>query len=128
MFFAIIFTPMAKPATQKEDPVALYTALVKSHPDAVLKGKTMPYTSVNGNMYSYISKERIVALRLPEPLRSEFIGRYKTSLMQAYGIVQKEYVAVPDGLLQKTDELKKYFDVSYEYVSSLKPKPTTRKK
>jgi hypothetical protein len=35
---------------------------------------------------------------------------------------------VPDTLLKKTKELKKYFDLSVTYTSSLKPKPTTRKK
>jgi hypothetical protein len=36
--------------------------------------------------------------------------------------------AVPDALLAKTSELKKYFDISLEHVSSLKPKPTMKKK
>ena len=40
----------------------------------------------------------------------------------------KEYVDVPEALLKKTGELKKYFDLSFAYVSSLKPKPTTKKK
>ena len=40
----------------------------------------------------------------------------------------KEYVAVPDELLKKPAELKKYFDLSYEYAKTLKPKPTTKKK
>ncbi len=40
----------------------------------------------------------------------------------------KEYVEVPSALLKKTKELKRYFDASYAYVGSLKPKPTTRKK
>ena len=35
---------------------------------------------------------------------------------------------MPDALLAKTAELKKYFDASVEYVSGLKPKPTTKKK
>jgi len=39
----------------------------------------------------------------------------------------KEYVEVPDALLRKTPELRKYFDQSYAYVGSLKPKPTTNK-
>ena len=55
------------------------------------------------------------------------LEKYKARLCQAYGIVQKEYVEVPDALLAKTSELKKYFDVSVAYVSSLKPKPTKRK-
>ena len=40
----------------------------------------------------------------------------------------KEYVEVSSALLKKTKELKRYFDASYAYVGSLKPKPTTRKK
>ena len=39
-----------------------------------------------------------------------------------------EYVIVPDALLANTDELKRYFDMSYAYVSSLRPKATTKKK
>jgi hypothetical protein len=35
---------------------------------------------------------------------------------------------VPDELLNKTRELKKYFDLSYEYVKTLRPKPTSNKK
>ena len=52
--------------------------------------------------------------------------KYKSKLVEQYGIVQKEYVEVPDDLLLKTSELKKYFDISYEYVASLKPKPTKK--
>jgi hypothetical protein len=37
-------------------------------------------------------------------------------------------VEVPDALLAKTAELKKFFDASYEYVASLKPKKTKSKK
>jgi len=43
-------------------------------------------------------------------------------------VIQPEYVEVPDALLAKTRELKPFFDAGYTYVSSLKPKPTTRKK
>jgi TfoX/Sxy family transcriptional regulator of competence genes len=49
-------------------------------------------------------------------------------LCEAYGRVQPEYVEVPDSLLSSTQELKKFFECSYEYVGSLKPKPTARKK
>jgi hypothetical protein len=48
-------------------------------------------------------------------------------LCEAYGRVQPEYVEVPDSLLSSTRELKKFFDSSYKYVSSLKPKPTSKK-
>jgi hypothetical protein len=40
--------------------------------------------------------------------------------------VLEEYVEVPDRLLRNLDELEQHFRTSYAYVSSLKPKPTTR--
>jgi hypothetical protein len=38
----------------------------------------------------------------------------------------KEYVEVPDALLRKTKDLQPYFEASYAYVGSLKPKPTKK--
>lgn len=112
----------------KEEKAALYTNMVKTIPKAELKGDTIPYTSMNGNMYSYLSKDGVVALRLSENDRNEFLAKHKAKLMEAYGIVQKEYVAVPDNLLNKASEMKHYFSLSYKYASSLKTKPTTKKK
>lgn len=94
----------------REDKIALFAKLVATNPLAVLKGDTIPYTSMNGNMYSYFSKEGVLALRLPEKQRKEFLEQYNSKLMEAYGIVQKEYVVVPDSLLQNTDELKPWFE------------------
>lgn len=112
----------------REEKVALYNKLVATHPNAVLKGATIPYTSLNGHMYSFISKEDEVTLKLPEDEKTRFIDKYKTKLAENYGIVQKEYVVVPDNLLKKTNELKEYFNISYKYVSSLKPKTTAKSK
>jgi hypothetical protein len=108
--------------------IELYKKLVAANSKATLKGATIPYTSVNGNMSSYFSKDGFLALRLPEEARDAFIKKYKTTLVTAYGIIQKEYVVVPESLLKKTTELKKYFDISFEYVYALKPKATKKKK
>jgi hypothetical protein len=118
----------AAAATATPDKVALYEKLVATNPAIERKGATMPYTSLNGNMFSYLSKEGKLALRLPAEEREAFLKKYKARLCEAYGIVQKEYVEVPDSLLASTKELKKYFDCSYAYAGSLKPKATTRKK
>jgi len=115
-------------ASAPADKVALYERLIATNPRVERKGATMPYTSLNGNMFSFLMKTGRVGLRLPEAEREAFIKKYKTKLVKQYGIVQREYVEVPDGLLAKTPELKKYFDASYEYVSSLKLKPTTKPK
>ncbi len=120
---------MAKtPISAHPDKLLLYEKLVATNPKVERKGATVPYTSVNGNMFSYLSKEGKLALRLPEGERELFLKKHKAKLCEAYGIVQKEYVEVPDTLLSKTSELKKYFDASYVYASALKPKATSKKK
>jgi hypothetical protein len=119
---------MGKPAAAApSDKVELYELLVASNPKVERKGAALPYTSLNGHMFSYLSKNGTMALRLPPQERETFLKKYKTKLCEQYGIIQKEYVEVPDALLQKTSALKKYFDISYAYVASLKPRPTTKK-
>jgi hypothetical protein len=119
---------MGKVVAVPEDKLALYEKLVATIPGVSRKGATVPYTSLNGHMFSYLTKEGKVALRLPAEEREAFLAKYKTTLCKAYGVIQKEYVEVPDPLLKKTSELKKFFSVSHSYVGSLKPKPTSRKK
>ena len=108
--------------------LALYEKLVATNPKVDRKGKTMPYTSLNGHMFSMLTKEGEVALRLPAGEREAFLEKYETTQPVQYGTVMKEYVAVPAGLLERTGELQPYFDMCYGYVGSLKPKATTRKK
>lgn len=82
----------------------------------------------NGHMFSVLHKDGTVALRLPAAAREAFLKKYRTRLSEQHGSVQPEYVVVPDTLLSKTAELKRYFDVSFAYGGSMKPKPTTKRK
>lgn len=111
-----------------EDRLRLYDKLVAAVPNLERKGATMPYTSVNGNMFSFLTKTGQLALRLPTDERNAFLKKYKATLCEQHGRVMEEYVEVPDTVLKKTPELTKFFELSFVYVSALKPKPTTRKK
>ena len=106
--------------------VALYDKLIATNPSIERKGDANPYTSLNGNMFTLLHQSRL-AIRLPEDEREKFVKKYETTLFEAYGAVMKEYVAVPDALLEKTKELQKYLGLSYKYAKTLKPKPTTKK-
>jgi TfoX/Sxy family transcriptional regulator of competence genes len=108
--------------------VELYEALVRTLPEVERKGDANPYTSLNGNMFTLLHQSQTLAIRLPAEEREKFLKKYKTTLFEAYGAVMKEYVRVPDDLLGKARELRKYLAISYEYAQTLKPKPTTRKK
>jgi TfoX/Sxy family transcriptional regulator of competence genes len=108
------------------DKLALYEKLVATNPKATLKGDKMPYTSHQGHMFSNLDEEGHLHLRLPKEEIEPFLKKYKTTLATAHGLVRKEYVLVPDALLAKTKELKSWFDKSYDFVNSLKPKPTKK--
>ena len=105
----------------------LYEKLVATNPNVKRRGATHPYTSLNGHMFSYLHPSCSVALRLPKDEREKFLEKYKTRLFEAYGVVQKEYVTVPDTLLRNTKELKTYFERSFQYVQTLKPKASRKK-
>jgi TfoX/Sxy family transcriptional regulator of competence genes len=108
--------------------VNLFDKAIEGLPGIERKGATMPYTSLNGHMFAFLTKEGELALRLPDDSREAFIKKYKTTLAEQHGVVLKEYVMVPDKLLRNTKELKPYFKESYSYISSLKPKPTKKAK
>jgi len=107
--------------------VQLYEALVATHPGIERKGKSSPYTSVNGNMLTVLAADGTLGLRLAAADRDAFIAAYGTGLYQAHGTVMKEYVAVPADMLARTSELAPYLAKSYNYAKNLKPKPTTRR-
>lgn len=120
------------PAKQKKieappEKVALYDQLIITNPAIERKGAGTPYTSFNGNMFTFLSESGLMGIRLQKAEREAFIKKYAAALMVQHGATMKEYVAVPDDLLANTDELKPYLEMSYEYVKSLKPKPTKKK-
>lgn len=113
---------------ERSKALALYEKVIAGMTGVERKGDTMPYTSLNGHMFSVLRKDNLVALRLPADEREPFLKKYKSTLSSQYGIVQPEYVVVPDALLSKTAELRRHFEVSLAYVKAMKPKPTTKKK
>jgi hypothetical protein len=120
---------LMSPAKKKSVPnkkVELYDALIRTNPKLERKGAANPYTSLNGNMFTLLHQSQTLAIRLAEPARAEFLKKYKTKLFEAYGVVMKEYVTVPDSLLKNTKELQKYLELSYEYAKALRPKTTKK--
>ena len=78
-------------------------------------------------MYSFVAKEGYVAIRLPEEEKAAFEEKYKTGPAISYRAVMREYVVIPDSLLENTEKLKDYLIRSKAYMQTLKPKPTKKK-
>jgi TfoX/Sxy family transcriptional regulator of competence genes len=119
-------------ATQRQpnvpsDKIALYDKLIATNPKIERKGAANPYTSLHGHMFSLLHSG-VMALRLPQREREEFLKKYNTTLYEACGTVMKEYVTVPEALLKDTKAVQKHLAVSYASVQTLQPKATKRKR
>ncbi|MGD8684318.1 MAG: hypothetical protein PVG27_10240 [Chloroflexota bacterium] len=104
------------------DRLALYEELVASVPGVERKGVANPYTSRNGYMTSFIDRAGEVSIRLEKADRERFIERYDSHIARQYGKQMPEFVVVPDGLLERQDEIRPWFARSWEWVGTLDPK------
>lgn len=111
-----------------EESLELYTALVDSSAgDATVKGAKNPYTSRNGHMFSFLTAEGAMALRLSDEMGEGFLNSYDSGPVIQYNSVMRGYVAVPEDLLANTDELRDWFEKAYDWIGTLEPKPTKKK-
>jgi hypothetical protein len=119
---------MAKPASAIDPAVlAAYDTMIAGVPGVERRGATLPYTSINGNMYSAINKANVIGLRLGKDDLAAFLAAYGATLHEGVpGFIQKEYASVPASLFADSATLQEWFRRSHAYASGLKPKKTTR--
>jgi hypothetical protein len=111
------------------DPQALaaYMKMIEGVDGVEAKGAAAPYTSINGNMYSAVSKDSAIGLRLSKADMAEFMEKYEAELFEPFpGFIQKTYVAVPEALLGNTRILRSWFRKCHDYAATLKPRATTK--
>lgn len=116
----------AKPA-MPADALAAYQAVVAATKGAELKGASMPYTSVNGNMHSFLDKHGVMAVRLAAADFDATLKAGGTAYVHETGAVLKEYVAVPPAILKDAKKASALLAKSLSYAKTLKPKPTKKK-
>jgi hypothetical protein len=99
-----------------------YDSLVNKCQRFERKGKTMPYTSANGYMFSLLNKDAELGIRFSKEIQEKYIKEYNTTLYKSYGAVMKGYILITEQMLQDMDKLAGLLDESYDYVMSLEPK------
>lgn len=100
----------------------LYEELVASIEGVERRGAANPYTSRNGYMTSFIDKAGEVSIRLDKADREEFLEKHDSRIPVQYGSQMKEFVVVPDDMLEAQDEVRDWFVRSWEWVGTLDPK------
>jgi hypothetical protein len=99
--------------------LALYDRFLATEPGIERKGATLPYTSANGKMFTYLSPTGDLRLRLPDEDRAAFMKKYRTKPVIQSGVVMKDWVGVPSALFARTAELKPYLAMSRGYAARL---------
>ena len=104
------------------DRLELYEELVASVEGVERKGAANPYTSRNGWMTSFIDKEGEVSIRLGKEEIEAFIDKYDSRTSFQYGREMKDFVVMPDEMLEDPDLARAWFIKSWEHAGTLKPK------
>ncbi len=105
-----------------DEKLALYDKLVEKCPRFERKGKTMPYTSANGYMFSLLNKDGEFGIRFSKEKQEKYFKKLNTTNFKSYGAVMRGYILMPEALWDDLDTLATYLNESFDYVMSLDPK------
>jgi NAD+--asparagine ADP-ribosyltransferase len=105
-----------------EEKLKIYDELVSKCSRFERKGKTMPYTSANGYMFSLFNKAGEIGIRFSKETQQKYIEEFNSSIYKSYNAVMNSYVLIPENMLNNLNNVSKYLDESYDYVMSLDPK------
>ena len=105
-----------------EEKIKLYDELVAMCPRFERKGKTMPYTSANGYMFSLFNKASEIGIRFSKEVQKKYLEEYNTTIYKSYNAVMQGYILITEEMLKDRDNVAKLLNESYDYVMSLEPK------
>lgn len=102
--------------------LAIFDEVIATCANLERKGKTMPYTSANGHMFSQLNKNAELGIRLSDEDRAAFGEKYAAEPFYSYGAQLRDYVLIPDELFDRPDELGIWLKKGWEHVLALPPK------
>jgi len=105
-----------------ESKLALYDEAVANCSRFERKGKTMPYTSANGHMFSLLNKTGELGIRFSKDVQKKYIEELSTTTFESYGATMRGYIQVPEEICRDVVQLAKYLNEGYDYVMTLEPK------
>ena len=105
-----------------EERLAKYDELITMCPRFERKGKTVPYTSANGHMFSQLNKDGEVGIRFSKAVQEKYMQELNTTTSKSYGATMRGYILIPEEMWNDLDNLARYLNEGYDYVMSLEPK------
>jgi len=105
-----------------KEKLKIYDELVAKCERFERKGKTMPYTSANGYMFSLYNKACEIGIRFSKEVQKKYMEEYNTTIYKSYNAVMQGYILITEEMLEDLNNVARLLDESYEYVMSLEPK------
>ena len=102
--------------------LAFYDKLVDQCPDFDRKGKSVPYTSANGYMFSLLNKDGELGIRLSKEAQATFMEEHNTTIFKSHGATMRGYVLIPESMYANEQLLVDTLNAGYSHVMSLPPK------
>ena len=105
-----------------EEKLKVYDELVAKCDRFERKGKTMPYTSSNGHMFSLYNKACEIGIRFSKEVQEKYMKEFNTTLYTSYNATMRGYILIPERMLEDLDHVAELLNESFDYVNSLDPK------
>lgn len=115
------------PGSEYDQMLETYEGLVADYPDLKVKGAANKYTSMNGNMFSFLNKDdATLCFRYSEADKKAYNEANGTSDVISYGAVMRGYVVMTPAIVADEAKLRDHFARCVEHAKTLKPKPTKK--
>ena len=105
-----------------EEKLALYDQLVAKCHRFERKGKTVPYTSANGHMFSLFNKDDEIGIRFSKEVQEKYMEQYDTTIYKSYNAIMRGYILITNEMMKDLNNVSKLLDESFDYVMRLDPK------
>lgn len=105
-----------------EENLKIYDHLVEHCPRFERKGKSMPYTSANGHMFSLLNKNGELGIRFGKDKQEAYMASLPTTQFKSHGANMRGYIVIPQTLLKDQEKMISFLNESYDYVMTLEPK------
>ena len=116
------------PKPEKPPNFERYVALLARYLKVEPKGAKSAYTSMNGNMYTFLDPDGRLCVRLGKDEQKAFLEKHPGSEVVMYNSVMRGYVGLPAEMFASDDEAGRMLKASFAFAETLPAKPTTKKK
>lgn len=102
--------------------VLRYNELLALCPDIERKGKTMPYSSENGHMFTHVNKAGEIGARIGEKRVKEMAATGEAEQFRSHGANMRGYIKLSDEMLADDKVSVGLFEEARAFILTLKAK------